>query len=40
MMMFVDFILNDELFLKSFKNLEPKVLDFDFFQKVKTVIKK
>jgi hypothetical protein len=27
-MMFEEFILNDNLFFKSFKNLEPEVLSF------------
>jgi hypothetical protein len=31
--MFGQFILKDDLFQKSFKNLELEVLYFDFFQK-------
>jgi len=38
-MMFGDFILNDDLFLKSLKNLEQRSFDFEFFQKTKAVMK-
>jgi len=36
--MFEEFILNDNLFLKSFKNLNKRSFDFDFFQKARIVI--
>jgi len=39
-MRFGDFILNDDLFLNSFKNLEQWSFDFEFFQKAKVVINK
>jgi hypothetical protein len=39
-MMFGEFILNDDLFFKSFKKIEPKSFDFDFFQKTKAIVKK
>ncbi len=39
-MMFGEFILNDDLFLKSFKNLEPKVFGFNFFQKARVFVEK
>jgi hypothetical protein len=38
--MFEEFILNDDLFLKSFKSLNQRSFDFDFFQKVRIVVKK
>jgi hypothetical protein len=39
-MMFGEFILNDDLFLKSFKIFERKSFDFDFIQKIKLSLKK
>jgi hypothetical protein len=39
-MMFGEFILNDDLFLKYFKKFEPKSFDFQFFQNTKAIIKK
>jgi hypothetical protein len=39
-MMFGEFILNDYLFLKSFKTLNERSFDFEFFQKARVVIKK
>jgi hypothetical protein len=37
--MFKEFILNDDLFLKSFRNLELEVLYFEIFQKARAIIK-
>ncbi len=39
-MMFGKSILNDDLFLKSFKTLNQRSFDFESFQKVRVVIKK
>jgi hypothetical protein len=39
-MMFGEFILNDDLFLKSSKTFNYKSFDFDFFQKARVVKKR
>jgi len=39
-MMFGEFILNDVLFLKSSKTLNLRSFDFEFFQKVRVIVKK
>jgi hypothetical protein len=38
-MMFEEFILNDDLFLKSFKTLNQRSFDFEFFQKATVILK-
>jgi len=39
-MMFGEFILNDDLFLKSLKTLNQRSFDFKFFQKSKAILRK
>jgi len=39
-MMFGEFILNDDLFLKSLKTLNQRSFDFNFFQKSKAILRK